>query len=149
MFVSGPGLTGRQNIWPAFLELWYDSPLLGVGQPGIEAAGGLAALTDEAHNIFVDELARYGVLGMITLLASLGIGVFATFRAAARGFAGPAAIVTAYLALAMTDVRNDWIQPSLTGLMFVLAVVAAEAPRPGDEPADARTATVSGPETAA
>jgi O-antigen ligase len=121
----GPGLTGREAIWPAFLDVWRTSIWHGVGAPGIEAAGGMAAQTDEAHNMFIDELTRYGLIGMAALLASLGVGVAATVKSAIRGFAGPLALLVAYFIAAMTDVRNDWIQPSPTGLLVILAVVSA------------------------
>jgi O-antigen ligase len=121
----GPGLTGRQSIWPAFLDTWRTSIWHGVGGPGIEAAGGIVAQTDEAHNMFIDELTRYGLIGMAALLASLGVGVAATVKSAIQGFAGPLALLVAYFIAAMTDVRNDWIQPSPTGLLVILAVVSA------------------------
>ena len=34
-------LTGRDNIWPALLERWQTSPLLGVGGFGVSVSGGI------------------------------------------------------------------------------------------------------------
>jgi len=57
----------------------------------------------------------------------LVLGVFIAFRSAVGGSAGPLAIIAAYLVLSLTEPRNGWIHPSVTGLLFLLSVLAAAA----------------------
>ena len=121
------GTTGRQSIWPAFFELWQTSPLLGVGTSGISVSGGLTADFGHAHNLYLDELTRHGLIALIAMSAMLIIGTVIAFRAAVDGSAGGLAIVASYLVLNLTEPRNDWLHPSFTGLLLVLSVLAADA----------------------
>lgn len=131
LFMTGPGLTGRQNIWPAFLDVWRTSPWIGVGRNGIEGAGGLAAESDVAHNLFIDLLARFGIAGLVLPVAAVAIACWLCLVAASRGVAGPAAILVAYLIFSMTDVRNEWITMNLPLMLVVLATAwAASVPKP-------------------
>lgn len=125
LFNTGPGLTGRQSIWPAFLDVWRTSPWIGAGATGIEEAGGLAAQSDVAHNLFVDLLARQGVLGLAIAVIALGIATWLGLRSASRGEAGPVAILVAYFIFSMTDVRNEWISMNLPLAIVILATAWA------------------------
>ena len=125
LFNTGPGLTGRQSIWPAFLDVWRTSPWIGAGGTGIEAAGGLAAQSDVAHNLFVDLLARQGVLGLVVAVMALGIATWLGLRSASRGEAGPIAILVAYFIFSMTDVRNEWSTMNLALAIVILATAWA------------------------
>lgn len=125
LFNTGPGLTGRQSIWPAFVNVWQTSPWIGAGGTGIEAAGGLAAQSDVAHNLFVDLLARQGMLGLTIAVIALGIATWLGVRSASRGEAGPIAILMAYLIFSMTDVRNEWITMNLPLVIVILATAWA------------------------
>jgi len=77
--------------------------------------------------MYLDELARHGLVGLILVTAMLGLGAAIAFRAALSGSAGPLAIISAYLVLNLTEPRNDWIHPSVTGFVFLLSVLAASA----------------------
>lgn len=121
------GVTGRNSIWPAFFELWQASPVIGVGTTGISESTGLTLQFGHAHNLYLDVLTRQGLIGFTLVLAMLAVGTFIAFRAALSGGAGPLAIVAAYLVLNLTEPRNDWIHPSVTGLIFLLSVLAASA----------------------
>jgi hypothetical protein len=125
--MTGAGLTGRQSIWPAFWALYPDSPIIGVGRQGIMAAGGLTAVREDAHNILLDELVRFGIIGFVVMIGALLIGLIISFRAAARGFAAGAAVVVAYLVTSMTDIQNDWIQLYYHSFLILMAVTAAGA----------------------
>jgi hypothetical protein len=127
MYSRSAGATGRQTFWPAFLELWASSPLLGIGSSGIAVSGGVTEQFGHAHSLYIDELARYGLLGFVTQFGAIAIGVAIAFLAAKRGFAGPFAILTAYLITGITEPRNNWINPSVTVTLLILAVVTAGA----------------------
>ena len=123
--LTGAGLTGRENIWPAFWVLIPQNPVIGVGASGISEAGGLAALRVDAHNILLDELVRFGVVGFVAMIGALAMGTVIAFRAASAGFAAGAAVVTAFLVTSMTDIQNDWLQLYYHNVLIVLAVMAA------------------------
>ena len=127
MFARPAGLTGREKIWPAFLELWWQSPLLGVGGRGIATGNEVAQAYGHAHSLYIDELARWGLAGFITQFAAIGIGVFIAARAAGLGYPGPLAVIVTYLITGITEPRNSWISPSATGFLLILMVVAAAA----------------------
>ena len=43
---------------------------------------------------------------------------------------GPVALVLFYVVVSMTDVRNDWLHPSLNLVILCLAVIIASTARP-------------------
>ncbi len=125
MYSRSAGVTGRDSFWPAFLKLWESSPLVGIGTSGISVSGGITQQFGHAHNLYIDELARYGLLGFVTQFGAITLGVVIAFLAAKRGVAGPLAILTAYLVTGVTEPRNQWISPSVTGMLLILVVVIA------------------------
>ena len=127
MFAQPAGLTGRDRIWPAFIELWLQSPLLGVGGRGIATGNEIAQAYGHAHSLYIDELTRWGLAGFITQFAAIGIGIFITARATGLGYPGPLAVAVTYLITGITEPRNSWIAPSATGFLLILMVVAAAA----------------------
>lgn len=140
MYTRSAGVTGRNNFWPAFIELWQSSPLVGIGTSGISISGGITQEYGHAHNLYIDELARYGLLGFVTQFVAIALGLVIAFIAAKRGVAGPLAILTAYLVTGVTEPRNSWIGPSATGMLVILAVITAasalESKRPQLNPVD-------------
>ncbi len=125
MYSRSAGATGRGRFWPAFLKLWESSPFVGIGTSGISVSGGITEKYGHAHSLYIDELARYGLLGFVTQFGAIALGVVIAFLAAKRGVAGPLAILTAYLVTGVTEPRNQWISPSVTGMLLILVVVTA------------------------
>ncbi len=125
MYSRSAGVTGRDSFWPAFLKLWESSPLAGIGTSGVSVSGGITEQYGHAHNLYIDELARYGLLGFLTQFGAIALGVVIAFLAAKRGVAGPLAILTAYLVTGITDSHNQWISPSVVGMLLILVVVTA------------------------
>ena len=140
MYTRSAGVTGRNYFWPAFIELWQSSPLVGTGTSGITISGGITQEYGHAHNLYIDELARYGLLGFVTQFGAITLGLVIAFIAAKRGASGPLAILTAYLVTGVTEPRNGWIGPSATGMLVILAVITAasalESKRPQLNPVD-------------
>ena len=125
MFFMSAGSTGRNIFWPAFLELWQSSPLVGIGSSGISMSGGVTAQYGHAHNMYIDELARHGLLGFLTQYGAIALGIVIAFLAARRGFAGPLAIITTYLVTGATEPRYGWMGMSPTSMAVILGVVTA------------------------
>ena len=121
------GLTGRQDIWPAFWDLWLTSPIVGVGSSGISISGGITEQYGHAHSMYLDLLARNGIIAFALVMGALAVGAGITIAAALRGNPGPLALLTAYLIVALTEPRNDWLHPGTYVLMVVLAVFTAGA----------------------
>jgi len=127
MYSRSAGSTGRESFWPAFLKLWESSPFVGIGTSGISISGGITEQYGHAHSLYIDELARYGLLGFLTQFGAIALGLVIAFLAARRGVAGPLAIMTAYLVTGITEPRNGWMSPSVTGMLLILVVVTAGA----------------------
>lgn len=127
MFSGRSGLTGRQNIWPGFVELWRTSPWIGVGTSGISVSGGITQEFGHAHSLYLDLLARYGLIAFATVITALAIGVGIAVVAGLSGLPGPLAIIVTYLVTGVTEPRNDWVNPGTNVLMVVVCVMTASA----------------------
>ena len=124
--LTGAGLTGRDTtIWPAFVELIPTSPWVGIGASGIQQAGGTAAISGDAHNLFLDQLVRYGAVGLLVLLVFGAVITITNFRAANRGFTMPAGILTVYLIASQTDIQNDWLSFSYQSIIVIAGALLA------------------------
>lgn len=122
--IASPNLTGRTNYWPAFYELWLESPWIGVGNSGKVLADPLISQTN-AHNIFLDVLTLYGVIPLLTISAALVLVFIASARAARAKQILPLAIVTVFLVVGLTQSDHGWISPSEPWWLLVLAAFMA------------------------
>ena len=127
LFSGKSGLTGRQDIWPAFWDLWRTSPLMGVGTNGIATSGGITQEYGHAHSMYLDLLARNGLIVFLLVMMALGIGFGITLAAALRGQPGSLALLAAYLVTAVTEPRNDWVHPGTYVLIVIISVFTAGA----------------------
>lgn len=127
MFMGKSGLTGRQNIWPGFVDLWQTSPWVGVGTSGVAVSGGVTQEFGHAHSLYLDLLARYGLITLVMVVGALTIGVGIAVAAGLRGVPGPLAIMVTYLVTGVTEPRNDWVHPGTNVLMVVVCVTIAGA----------------------
>jgi O-antigen ligase len=125
LFGGKSGLTGRQVIWPAFLDLWKTSPWTGVGGGGIAVSGGITQQFGHAHSMYLDLLVRDGVFAFATVMVALAIALGITLVAGFRGRPAPLAILAAFLITGITEPRNDWLHPGTDVLMVVLCVMTA------------------------
>lgn len=122
--LSGARLTGRDGgIWPAFVDLIPVNPVVGIGTSGIQEAGGLASISGDAHNIFLDQLVRFGAVGLVSLVAFLGVVVVVSFRSASRGLSMPLGILAVYLITSQMDIQNDWLSFSYQSMLVILAAL--------------------------
>ena len=106
-----PSISGRAQIWPVFVDLWRSDPAGGVGDSGVGLAvedGRLPAWATHAHDIFMDPLARNGIVALLVILAVLGLAVAIGVRAARRGRPTGIALVVALLVGGLTETLFDW-----------------------------------------
>ena len=123
MLSQSTSLTGRTTIWPAFIDAWLDSPLTGAGTTGFANTEGLTQVYFHAHNLFLDDLTRNGVIGLAFQSLVLVIAVTVTVKAAKRKVALPLALLVGFITIGMTQVPNDWIHPSVFSFLVFLGAI--------------------------
>jgi O-antigen ligase len=80
----------------------------------------------EAHSLYIEELAKFGLVGFASQYLAIGIGVIVMGIAAYKGFAGPLGLIVAFLVASLTEVfTNGWQLHSNYSLLLVLCVAAA------------------------
>lgn len=121
---ASPNLTGRTGYWPAFYDLWLESPWIGVGNSGKVLADPLISQTN-AHNIFLYVLALYGVIPLLTMSAALLLVFLASAKAARSNRILPLAVVTVFLVVGLTQSDHGWMVPSEPWWLLVLAAFMA------------------------
>jgi hypothetical protein len=99
-------LTGRDRIWAVAIEEWQSNPLFGYG-PEIwgrqfRASIGMPNATN-AHNQFMDTLARSGTVGAVALVLYAGVLLVMSVRhaKATRGFS-----LALFLAIALRSISE-------------------------------------------
>lgn len=126
--VADPNLTGRIAVWPEFLSLTSQNPVLGAGSPAIDEAvdaGNLPGWADQGHNILIDTLVRFGVVGLLLAVAFLGLAVAIGVRGARRGQGVALALATALIVSCMGDLGLVWPYPTEGMSVLVLSVLLA------------------------
>ena len=100
---SGLDTTGRTDLWAEAWRTFLDHPGLGVGTGGF---AGVDPVNAFPHNLFLEAGAEWGLLGLVPLLAALGVGVAKMAGAVRRpphGEGGLAALVAALFTAALVN----------------------------------------------
>jgi O-antigen ligase len=125
-------MTGRTSMWPEFVSLFPESPMIGVGSARIGEAvanGTLPPWAFHGHNQYVDGLVRYGAIGLTFQVTVMLLAVAIVIMGAIRGSAyGLAALMTVLVAT-VTNLLLDWRVPSIELSAIFVAVLIAEASR--------------------
>jgi O-antigen ligase len=142
-------MTGRDRIWAVAMEEWQSNPLFGYG-PGLwdaeyRASIGLLNATN-AHNQFLDTLARSGTVGAAALVLYAGVLLVLSVRyaKATGGFS-----LALFLALALRSISEVPLQlfgygtELFSHLLLVVTLASAAATREHVAPA-ARTHSAYG-----
>jgi hypothetical protein len=124
VLVQNPNLTGRTTYWTVAIDVWQQSPATGVGTSGMQASE-LAMAGTNAHNIVFDSLVKYGVIGLLPVIALLIIAAVLALRCTNAGDALPVGIIAAYLVLGMSEADTEWMSMTLPWLWLVLATLLA------------------------
>lgn len=99
-------LTGRDQIWAAAFQEWRQNPIFGYGpelfSPDYRQSIGMSYATN-AHNQFMDTLARSGLVGATSLVAYIGLLFFLSLRYAnaSKGLS-----VALFLAIALRSISE-------------------------------------------
>ena len=74
----------RREVWDSALEAFESDPVLGIGAGTFESwwsrNGGPEFMRD-AHSLYLEQLAELGILGILCLVATFGLGVALAVRA--------------------------------------------------------------------
>ena len=129
-----PTINNRTPVWATFWNLWWSSPLVGVGGEGIinsiRGDGLLDGWATHGHNIFIDPLARAGLLGTLPLLLGLIAAFALTLRAANVGKQVGLVVLACFLASGITEDVVDWRYPGMQALPLLLAAMLGAVAAP-------------------
>ena len=117
---------GRVDGWRVAVDVAEEHPLLGTGGGSYQrswlAQRPYAGAIRDAHSLYLESLAEYGVLGLVFVVAILGLPLALAVRLRSRPLVPAAAGVLATYAL-HAGVDWDWEFPVLT----LVALAAASA----------------------
>ena len=125
--------TGRSTIWPVYADLWLDSPWTGVPDAVIQqaiAAGRLPAWAEHAHNLGLDSLVRFGILGALLVVGALVVAGLLAVRAAAGGVRVGIGLLFVVVGCALTESLVFWRLWAISTIILFLAVIASVGPYP-------------------
>jgi hypothetical protein len=143
--IATTGRYGDGGIWSNFITLWRTSPWLGVGQTGI-LADPRAGVSMEGHDLFVQHLTRFGLVGLSVQYSLIALGICICALAAYKGLAWPMALVTTYYIASLTEVLQDgWLNHSTYSLLLLLSMVSAGQHLVAQRSVPKLTAQSSGP----
>lgn len=130
VFLTDPSLNGRAQIWEAYLTLWQESPVFGVGPDGLGSAisnGEIPWDTIDGHSVLFDALTRHGLL-VAVLIAAILLGALAQAWRAKNSDAGTSlSIIAAWLFGALTYTLTEWLYINVLVIPLILALLLAQA----------------------
>jgi O-antigen ligase len=106
-----PSLNGRIEIWNQFLGLWQENWLFGAGQTGIQEvvnSGDLPSWANHGHNLVIDVLGRFGLVGAIALLSALTFLTLLVWFDVKSGQGAALSILVMFVAAGVTEDLIDW-----------------------------------------
>lgn len=130
------GLMGRGQMWPDFLSLWPQSPVFGVGEAVIVRAvesGELPPWAFHGHNLYIDTLVRYGVVGVLLTMAVLAVVTVLAVGRARRGFGGPLAMLMALGITTVAEIVFDWRYPMVPTSVLLIILLLSMTDSDGSE----------------
>jgi len=137
-------MTGRDQIWVIAMEEWRASPIFGYG-PGLWDDDFRAAINmpnaTNAHNQFMDTLARSGVVGATALVLYAAVLLALSLRAAKATGGLSIALLIAVALRSMSEVpllMFGYGTEFFTHLLLLVTLASANAPRVAVLPAAAR-----------
>ena len=130
VLLTDPSLNGRAQIWEAYLTLWQESPVFGVGPDGLGSAISKGAIpwdTIDGHSVLFDALTRHGIL-VAVLIAAILLGALAQAWRTKNSDAGTSlSIIAAWLFGALTYTLTEWLYINVLVIPLILALLLAQA----------------------
>jgi O-antigen ligase len=129
-------LSGRTSIWPVYLRIWQESLWFGVPEGRIMNAlqsGELPGWAITAHNLPLDTLVRFGILGGLLVAVALGVAAVMALRAAAGGRSVGLGTLAVIFTSGLTEALVFWRILTASTILLFLAVLASvpEPTEPG------------------
>jgi len=126
--ITDPTFSGRTGVWRDYFELWLSNPVRGVGQQGIESylvSGGTYSevALNHGHSIFLDTLARYGLVLMIPALIMMILVISLGVRSIRAEGTAVLAIAVFAVCSGIAETTISWNYLSLTTLPLMVAVI--------------------------
>lgn len=125
--------SGRPEVWAAYARIWAESPWWGVPDARIVLAVEAGELPDwaaSAHNLLLDSLVRFGVVGAVLVVAVLTVTGVLAVRAAAAGARVGLGLLFVVLGSALTEAVVFWRTWGASTIILFLAVIASVGPYP-------------------
>jgi O-antigen ligase len=130
---TDPSNNGRIEHWRAATQEFSAEPLHGSGAGTYEYAWNrrrrIGARVVDAHSVYVEVMAEYGIVGLVLLVAALvGIVVMLARRLGGRNRTLYAAVLAAVVTWALhAGVDWDWEMPAVTAWVFAVGGAASAA----------------------
>lgn len=129
---------GRKDHWRVAWEAFQSEPVLGTGAGSYERMWleerAFFFDAQDAHSLYLETLAELGVVGLVLLLAALGVPLIAAVRARKHGLV-PAAFGAYCAWLLHAGIDWDWELPAVTLAGFFCAAAMLAAARSGSRAA--------------
>lgn len=122
MLIKNPSLTGRTDYWNVAFKVWKQSPITGIGASGMQSSE-LSFAGSNSHNLVIDALVKYGLLGALLVVAIWVLAVVITIKAAAKSLVLPLALVVTYIVIGLGEADHEYLGPTIQWLWLVLPVL--------------------------
>lgn len=123
-----PSLNGRMRVWGDLLGAWADHPFWGLGGTGVSqeiSRGTVAAVATHGHSLYIDALARYGILGIVVIGSALCAALVLGISAARGGSPVSIAVVAVVMSSGLSEDLIDWRYLGYQAIPLVAACVVA------------------------
>jgi len=120
----------RPEVWGSFIQIAQEPSIFGnrAAISDLITVGDLPGWAWHGHNLFLDALIRYGVVGTLVLIALVVGSLLLVVRSAARGgSAFPMLVVVGIVVASQFDLVLSWMIWTPTMSVLVLALLYASA----------------------
>jgi O-antigen ligase len=126
--VLDPTMGGRTQLWHDYLDLWRSSPLWGVGDSGIReyvlSGGQFSEVAHvHGHSIFIDALARNGLMLIIPVLLLLVLCLCLGLAASRKSGPQSLALVVFAICTGIAETTLSWSYLNILTLPLISAII--------------------------
>lgn len=151
ILIVDPTLAYRTYLWSDYATLFDDSPLVGVGDSGVNALISgtqgsnpvLPIIHNHAHSVLLDAYVRFGLVLVLLGLAMYAMAIYRTFTSIRRIGSGPLALVVYVIVAGLAETIYSWNYWSVYLAVLVWSVLITAARPLLSEETKARHASLS------